>query len=300
MKEYLDNILFVLNNGIDKADRTGTGTVSIVGQGTSYDLLGGKVPVVTMKKTNLRSVIHELLWFIKGDTNIQYLLDNNVHIWDEWADDEGNLGPVYGKQWRYWDDLKLVSLDDLAARELLAERGYRMNSSLSGGNQRLYSRKIDQLQNAIDLLRTDPDSRRIIVSSWNPGDLEDMALAPCHCFFQFFSEEVEGERYLTCLLYQRSADMFLGVPFNIASYAILTHLIASITNHTAAGLIHVTGDTHVYRNHLDVAASLSELPTYPLPTIRISSKKEIDEFTFEDIEIIGYQSGPWIKAPVAV
>lgn len=297
MKEYLDNILFVLNNGIDKADRTGTGTVSIVGQGTSYDLLGGKVPVVTLKKTNLRSVIHELLWFIKGNTNIQYLLDNNVHIWDEWADEKGDLGPVYGKQWRAWEDIKVVN--PWAADELKG-RGYRRIGAVEDDNLVIVRRSIDQLQNAIETLRTDPDSRRIIVSSWNPGDLEDMALAPCHCFFQFFSEEVEGKRYLTCLLYQRSADMFLGVPFNIASYAILTHLIASITNHTAAGLIHVTGDTHVYQNHVDVAAGLSELPTYPLPTIRISPKNEIDEFTFEDIEIVGYQSGPWIKAPVAV
>jgi thymidylate synthase len=297
MKQYLDNILFVLNNGLEKGDRTGTGTVSVIGQGTSYDLLGNKVPVVTLKKTNLRSVIHELLWFIKGDTNIQYLLDNNVHIWDEWADDEGNLGPVYGKQWRYWDDIKLTTIGSDRAIDLLG-RGYQLEGSMD--TRWVFTRKIDQLQNAIDLLRTDPDSRRIIVSSWNPGDLEDMALAPCHCFFQFFSEEVEGKRYLTCLLYQRSADMFLGVPFNIASYAILTHLIASITNHTAAGLIHVTGDTHVYQNHLDVAASLSDLPMYDLPTLRINSRKEIDEFTFEDIEILGYQSGPWIKAPVAV
>lgn len=301
MYQYHELINQVITCGSDKNDRTGTGTRSVIGEKKHYPLLEGTqkvLPVVTSKKTNLRSVVRELLWFIRGETNISTL---GCGIWDEWADENGELGPIYGKQWRRWRDTKICWAEDVA-RDVLESQGYEVEGMLDGGSlpRVVLVKDIDQLTNAIELLRTDPDSRRIIVSAWNPGDLADMALAPCHSFFQFFSEEQDGERFLTCLMYQRSADVFLGVPFNIASYALLTHMVAAVTNHTAVELIHVTGDTHLYQNHLDLATSLLGAPTYPLATLHLEERMDIDEFTEEDIVIKDYVSGPFIKAPVAV
>lgn len=301
MYQYQSLIQDILCDGIKKSDRTGTGTVSIIGEMRRYPLRQNEepvMPIVTVKKTNIRSIIHELLWFIRGDTNINTL---DCHIWDEWADANGDLGPIYGKQWRAWPDTKICAAEGERRLEL-EYRGYEVEGMLDGGPvpRVVMTKEIDQLTDAIETLRTNPDSRRIIVSAWNPGDIDDMALAPCHSFFQFFSEEVDGQRFLTCLLYQRSADVFLGVPFNIASYALLTHMVASITNHTALELVHVTGDTHLYQNHLDLTEPLVEASTYPLAGIRLADRMDIDEFTFDDIEILNYQSGPFIKAPVAV
>lgn len=301
MLQYQSLIDTVLQVGIDKNDRTGTGTRSVLGELRRYPLMEDfkpVMPIVTVKKTNIRSIIHELLWFLQGKTNIN---DLDCHIWDEWADENGDLGPIYGKQWRSWTDTKICWAEDVRREELEA-RGYEVEGMLDGGSlpRVVMTKEIDQITNAIETLRTNPDSRRIIVSAWNPGDIDDMALPPCHCFFQFFSEEVAGERLLTCLLYQRSADVFLGVPFNIASYALLTHMVAAVTNHKAVELVHVTGDTHLYSNHLDLAEPLVDAPTYPLAGVRLADRMDIDEFTFDDIEILGYESGPFIKAPVAI
>lgn len=298
MHQYQSLISTILENGLEKSDRTGTGTLSVIGEVRRYPLYENTLPVVTVKQTKLRSIIHELLWFIRGETNIGTL---GCKIWDEWADENGDLGPIYGKQWRRWTDTKICWAEDVRREELEA-RGYEVEGMLDGGSlpRVVMTKEIDQLQNAIEMLRTDPDSRRIIVSAWNPGDLEDMALAPCHSFFQFFSEEIDGKRYLTCLLYQRSADVFLGVPFNIASYALLTHMVAAVTSHEAVELIHVTGDTHLYSNHVDLAKGLVDAPTYPLARLRLADRMDIDEFTADDIEILDYTSGPFIKAPVAV
>lgn len=299
MLQYLNLIKTVLRDGIPKADRTGTGTVSTLGELRRYPLMLGYKPVlplVTAKETKTRSIIRELLWFIRGETNIKTL---GCGIWNEWADENGELGPIYGKQWRRWEDTKMVWDFEAARCEQLEERGYELMGTLPEG-LRCYHREIDQLTNAIEMLRTNPDSRRIIVSAWNPGDIDDMALPPCHSFFQFFSEEVQGERLLTCLLYQRSADVFLGVPFNIASYGLLTHLVASVTNHKAVEFIHVTGDTHLYQNHLDLARGLLDAPTYDLAGLSLDLKMDIDEYTEDDIHILNYKSGPFLKAPVAV
>lgn len=301
MYQYQSLIQDVLLDGIKKGDRTGTGTVSIIGEMRRYPLRQDDrpvVPMVTVKETRKRPIIRELLWFIRGETNIGTL---GAKIWDEWADEDGNLGPIYGHQWRRWTDTKITWAEDVR-REELEERGYEVEGMLDGGSlpRVVLTKQIDQLQDAIETLRTNPDSRRIIVSAWNLGDIPDMALPPCHTFYQFFSEEIEGERFLTCLLYQRSADVFLGVPFNIASYALLTHMVASVTNHTALELVHVTGDTHLYQNHLDLAEGLVEAPTYALPTLVLADRMDIDEFQEDDIEIIGYKSGPFIKAPVAI
>lgn len=301
MYQYQSLIDAVLVDGLEKSDRTGTGTVSIIGEMRRYPLRQDDravIPMVTVKETRKKPVIRELLWFVRGETNINTL---GAKIWDEWADENGDLGPIYGKQWRSWTDTKICEAEGERRLEL-EDRGYEVEGMLDGGPvpRVVMSREIDQLQNAIETLRTNPDSRRIIVSAWNPADIDDMALPPCHSFFQFFSEEIGGQRFLTCLLYQRSADVFLGVPFNIASYSLLTHMVASITNHTALEFIHVTGDTHLYQNHVDLAAGLLEAQTYPLATIRLEDKMDIDEFTEDDIHIEGYRSGPFLKAPVAV
>jgi len=297
MKQYLGLIDTILQNGIPRDDRTGVGTLGVIGELRRYPLYDGTLPLVTAKETKTLSIKKELFWFLRGETNIKTL---GCGIWNEWADENGELGPIYGKQWRRWEDHKLVDLHDTARREELVERGYEMNTELTGGGVRLYSREIDQLTNAIELLRTNPDSRRIIVSAWNPADIDDMALPPCHCFFQFFSEERNGERYLSCLLYQRSADVFLGVPFNIASYALLAHMVAAVTSHKPAEFIHVTGDTHLYQNHLELAEGLQEAPTYPLARVHLTERMDIDEFTLDDIQIVGYEHGPFVKAPVAI
>lgn len=264
MQVYLDLLRHVLTTGQRKADRTGTGTLSVFGHQMRFDLQAG-FPLVTTKRVHFKSVVHELLWFIRGETNTRYLRENGVTIWDEWADANGELGPVYGKQWRSWP----------------APDGH----------------SIDQLAEVIAQIKANPDSRRHIVSAWNVADLPDMALAPCHCLFQF--HVADGK--LSCQLYQRSADLFLGVPFNIASYALLTHMVAQVTDLEPGDFIWTGGDCHLYLNHLDqVREQLSRAP-FPLPTLRLNpAVTRIDDFVFDDIELLGYQHHPAIKAPVAV
>ncbi len=264
MKNYLDLLRHVRDTGTRKSDRTGTGTVSVFGHQMRFDLSRG-FPLVTTKKCHLRSIIHELLWFLKGETNIRYLKDNGVTIWDEWADEQGNLGPVYGYQWRSWP----------------APDG----------------RHIDQIQRVLDDLKNNPDSRRIIVSAWNVADLDKMALAPCHAFIQFYV--ADGK--LSCQLYQRSADLFLGVPFNIASYALLTMMVAQVTGLKPGDFVHTLGDAHIYLNHFDqVNEQLTREPR-PLPTMKINPEvKDLFAFRFEDFTLEGYDPHPAIKAPVAV
>ncbi|MEN8106939.1 MAG: thymidylate synthase [Pseudomonadota bacterium] len=264
MKQYLDLMRHVRDHGTRKEDRTGTGTVSVFGYQMRFDLSAG-FPLVTTKKCHLRSIIHELLWFLRGDTNIAYLHDNNVTIWDEWADDNGELGPVYGSQWRSWP----------------AADG----------------RHIDQISQVVEQIRNNPDSRRIIVSAWNVGEIDNMALPPCHAFFQFYV----ADGRLSCQLYQRSADIFLGVPFNIASYALLLMMMAQVTGLQAGDFVHTFGDAHLYLNHLEQTdLQLSREPR-PLPVMQISP--EVDDlfaFRFEDFELQNYDPHPHIKAPVAV
>jgi len=264
MKQYLDLLQKVLDEGEKKEDRTGTGTISLFGAQARYDLSEG-FPVVTTKKLHLRSIIHELLWFLKGDTNVKYLHDNKVTIWDEWADENGNLGPVYGYQWRSWP-------------------------AASG-------KHIDQITQVIDQIKNNPDSRRLIVSAWNVGEIENMALPPCHAFFQFYV--ANGK--LSCQLYQRSADLFLGVPFNIASYALLTHMIAQECGLAVGDFIHTLGDAHIYSNHMEqVQLQLSRTPK-PLPQLKLNPEiKSVLDFTFDDIELVNYESDAAIRAPVAV
>jgi len=264
MKPYLDLMRHVLEHGTRKDDRTGTGTLSVFGWQMRYNLAEG-FPLVTTKKCHLRSIIHELLWFLQGDTNIQYLKENGVSIWDEWADENGNLGPVYGHQWRSWP-------------------------KPDGGT-------IDQISEVVKTLKTNPDSRRIIVSAWNVADLDKMALAPCHAFFQFYV--ADGK--LSCQLYQRSADIFLGVPFNIASYALLTLMMAQVTGLKPGDFVHTLGDAHLYLNHLDQAREQLSRAPRPLPTMTLNPDvKDIFAFRFEDFTLSGYDPHPAIKAPVAV
>ena len=264
MKPYLDLMRHVLEHGTRKDDRTGTGTLSVFGWQMRYNLAEG-FPLVTTKKCHLRSIIHELLWFLQGDTNIRYLKENGVSIWDEWADENGNLGPVYGHQWRSWP-------------------------KPDGGT-------IDQISEVVKTLKTNPDSRRIIVSAWNVADLDRMALAPCHAFFQFYV--ADGK--LSCQLYQRSADIFLGVPFNIASYALLTMMMAQVTGLGLGDFVHTLGDAHLYLNHLDQAREQLSREPRPLPTMTLNPDvKDIFGFRFEDFTLAGYDPHPAIKAPVAV
>ena len=264
MQQYLDLMRHVRDHGTRKEDRTGTGTVSVFGYQMRFDLSKG-FPLVTTKKCHLRSILHELLWFLKGDSNIRYLHDNKVTIWDEWADEEGNLGPVYGYQWRSWP-------------------------TPGGGS-------IDQISQVIQQLRNNPDSRRIIVSAWNVGEIENMALPPCHAFFQFYV----ADGRLSCQLYQRSADIFLGVPFNIASYALLTLMMAQVTGLQAGDFVHTFGDAHLYLNHLEQTdLQLSRTPRQ-LPAMQLNP--DIDDlfaFSFDDFELQNYDPYPHIKAPVAV
>lgn len=264
MRQYLDLLDYVLKNGIDKGDRTGTGTKSIFGYQMRFNLEEG-FPLLTTKKLHTRSIIHELLWFLKGDTNIKYLHDNKVTIWDEWADEQGNLGPIYGHQWRHWQDY-------------------------NGGF-------IDQISQVIDQIKTNPNSRRLIVSAWNVAQIDDMALPPCHTMFQFYV----ANNKLSLQLYQRSADIFLGVPFNIASYAILLCMVAQVTGLQRGDFVHTLGDAHLYSNHLEQAKLQLQREPYPLPQLVLNPKvKNIFDFTFEDIKIENYQSHPHIKAAVAV
>ncbi len=264
MKQYLDLMRHVYENGILKEDRTGTGTKSVFGYQSRYDLAEG-FPLVTTKKCHLRSIIHELLWFLQGDTNIQYLKENGVRIWDEWADENGNLGPVYGSQWRSWP-------------------------TPEGGH-------IDQISQIIEQIKNTPDSRRIIVSAWNVADVENMALPPCHAFFQFYV--AEGK--LSCQLYQRSADIFLGVPFNIASYALLTMMVAQVTGLEAGDFIHTLGDAHLYSNHMEQAQLQLSRKPYPLPQMKINpTVSSLFDFQFDDFQLVNYQSHEHIKGKVAV
>ena len=264
MKQYLDLLRHIRANGVMKEDRTGTGTQSVFGYQMRFDLSEG-FPLLTTKKVHLKSIIYELLWFIAGDTNVKYLQDHGVTIWDEWADENGDLGPVYGHQWRSWP----------------APDG----------------RVIDQLSMAIDTIKRNPDSRRMLVTAWNPAEVDKMALPPCHCLFQFYV--AEGK--LSCQLYQRSADVFLGVPFNIASYALLTMMIAQVCGLEPGEFVHTTGDTHIYRNHFEqVATQLSREPR-PLPRMRLNPDvKSLFDFKYEDFTLEGYDPWPAIKAPVAV
>ena len=264
MRQYEDFLKYVLENGATKTDRTGTGTVSVLGGQLRFDL-SKSFPLITTKKIHWKSVVHELLWFLKGDTNIQYLKNHNVKIWDAWADENGDLGPVYGKQWRSWEGPD--------------------------------GKEIDQIQNVLDTLKNNPDSRRIIVNAWNVGELSEMALTPCHCLFQFYV--ANGK--LSCQLYQRSADMFLGVPFNIASYALLTLMIAQEVGFAPGEFVHTFGDAHIYSNHFNqVKEQLSREPKN-YPTVKLNpSKKSIFDMNFDDIELIDYNPNPRIKAPVAV
>ena len=264
MQQYLDLMHHVLENGSEKTDRTGTGTLSVFGYQMRFDLSQG-FPLITTKKLHLHSIIHELLWFLQGDTNIAYLRQNKVRIWDAWADEKGNLGPVYGAQWRSW--------------------------GTSDGRQ------IDQIQQMIEQIKSNPDSRRIIVNAWNVGEIENMALPPCHAFFQFY---VSDDR-LSCQLYQRSADIFLGVPFNIASYALLVMMVAQVTDLVPGDFVHTLGDAHLYNNHLPQVRLQLTRSTYPLPVMALNP--EVDDllaFRFEDFELRGYQSHDHIKGAVAV
>ena len=264
MEEYHRLLRHVLEHGRPKADRTGTGTLAVFGAQARFDLREG-FPLLTTKKLHLRSIIHELLWFLKGDTNIGYLRENKVTIWDEWADAEGNLGPVYGAQWRKW-------------------------RTAEGGS-------VDQIEQLIRGIRENPDSRRHIVSAWNPGEIERMALAPCHALFQFVV--IDGE--LSCQLYQRSADLFLGVPFNIASYALLTLMVAQVCNLKPGDFVHTFGDLHLYSNHMEQARLQLTREPRPLPKMKLNAAvRDILEFRFEDFELTGYDPHPAIKAPIAV
>ncbi|WAB94382.1 thymidylate synthase [Pseudomonas citronellolis] len=264
MKQYLDLMRHVREHGTFKSDRTGTGTYSVFGYQMRFDL-GEGFPLVTTKKCHLKSILHELLWFLKGSTNIAYLKENGVSIWDEWADENGDLGPVYGYQWRSWP----------------APDG----------------RHIDQIANLMDMLKRNPDSRRLIVSAWNPALIDEMALPPCHALFQFYV--ADGK--LSCQLYQRSADIFLGVPFNIASYALLTLMVAQVAGLQPGDFIWTGGDCHLYANHLEQADLQLSREPLPLPTMKLNPEvKDLFDFRFEDFELVGYESHPHIKAPVAV
>jgi len=264
VKQYLDLMQHVLDQGVRKEDRTGTGTLSVFGYQMRFDL-GQGFPAVTTKKLHLRSIIHELLWFLKGDTNVRYLHDNGVTIWDEWADENGDLGPIYGYQWRSWPTAN--------------------------------GEHIDQISQVLDQLRNNPDSRRIIVSAWNVAEIENMALPPCHTFFQFYV----ADGRLSCQLYQRSADIFLGVPFNIASYALLTMMMAQAVGLQAGDFVHTLGDAHLYSNHLEQARTQLQREPRSLPKMNINPDvTDLFAFSFEDFELVDYDPHPHIKAPVAV
>lgn len=273
MRQYHDLLERVLTEGVRKDDRTGTGTLAVFGHQMRFDL-GAGFPLVTTKKLHLKSIIHELIWFLRGDTNIAYLRENGVSIWDEWADENGDLGPVYGRQWRSWP--------------APAENGSPAT--------------IDQIAWVVNEIRRNPDSRRLVVSAWNPADIPKMALAPCHCLFQFFVQPSEdGRGKLSCQLYQRSADVFLGVPFNIASYALLTHMVAQVTGLGVGDFVHSLGDTHLYVNHIEQAKLQLTREPYGMPTLSLNPEvARLEDFRFEDITIEGYQAHPAIKAPIAV
>jgi len=344
MKQYLALMQDILDNGVVKKDRTGVGTLSVFGRQLRFDLKEG-FPLVTTKKVHLKSIIHELLWFLNGDTNVKYLQENGVKIWNEWSDEEGNLGPVYGKQWREWRDCKVVECHDVRRTQQLMQRGYKYigNMKEDGTTYLVYEKPHDQISKVIQQLREDPDSRRIIVSAWNVGDLDDMALNPCHNYFQFYTtemtllerldwyeanepekfanaplinhEDIDDEerlhetldregiprRKLSCFYMMRSNDVALGKPFNIASYALLTHIVAQQVNMVPDELVYSGVDVHLYLNHIDqIKLQLTREP-YPLPKLVIKRKPEsIFDYKYEDFEVVGYQSHPHIAMPVAV
>jgi len=314
--EYFSLVQNVLNRGTKKEDRTGTGTISLPFQQMRFDLSNNSIPLLTTKKMHTRSIIYEILWYLRGDTNIQYLNDNGVRIWDEWADESGDLGPVYGKQWRDWGGTP----DTIA-----------VGAAHMGGKQ-----GIDQIATVIDQLRNNPDDRRIIVNAWNVGEISEMALPPCHAMFQFWSAEMSAKhredwmhnnvncvtydgpisdeaihekcdrhnvptRQLCCHLYQRSCDVGLGVPFNIVQYSILTHMIAQVTNHVATEFVWTGGDVHVYKNHVDALMGQLKLQPFDAPTLKLNKDiTEIDDFSYEDFEILNYEHHPIIKMDVAI
>lgn len=344
MKQYLALMQDILDNGVVKKDRTGVGTLSVFGRQLRFDLKEG-FPLVTTKKVHLKSIIHELLWFLNGDTNVKYLQENGVKIWNEWSDEEGNLGPVYGKQWREWRDCKVVECHDVRRTQQLMQRGYKYigNMKEDGTTYLVYEKPHDQISKVIQQLREDPDSRRIIVSAWNVGDLDDMALNPCHNYFQFYTtemtllerldwyevnepekfanaplinhEDIDNEerlhetldregiprRKLSCFFLMRSNDVFLGLPFNIASYALLTHIVAQQLNMVPDELVYSGVDVHLYSNHLEQAKLQLTREPYPLPKLVIKRKPDsIFDYKYEDFELVGYQAQPHIAAPVAV
>lgn len=264
MRQYLDLMRHVIQTGTTKADRTGIGTISVFGYQMRFDLANG-FPLLTTKKMHLRSIIHELLWFLRGETNIRYLRENGVTIWDEWADADGELGPIYGRQWRSWDAADGTT--------------------------------IDQIADVVEQIRARPDSRRLIVSAWNAGEIDKMALPPCHCLFQFYV----ADGRLSCQLYQRSADIFLGVPFNIASYALLTQMMAQVTGLQPGEFIHTLGDAHLYLNHMEQARLQLSREPYPLPTMQLNpAVRSIFDFVYDDFQLLDYRSHPRIAAPIAV
>ncbi|EFZ6456887.1 thymidylate synthase [Shigella flexneri] len=344
MKQYLALMQDILDNGVVKKDRTGVGTLSVFGRQLRFDLKEG-FPLVTTKKVHLKSIIHELLWFLNGDTNVKYLQENGVRIWNEWANEEGNLGPVYGKQWREWRDCKVVECHDVGRTQQLMQRGYKYigNIKEDGTTYLVYEKPHDQISKAIQQLREDPDSRRIIVSAWNVADLDDMALNPCHNYFQFYTtemtllerldwyevnepekfasaplinhEDIDDEerlhetldregiprRKLSCFYMMRSNDYLLGAPFNVASYALLTHMIAQQLNMVPDELVYSGVDVHLYSNHLEQAKLQLTREPYPLPKLVIKRKPDsIFDYKYEDFELVGYQAHPHIAAPVAV
>lgn len=344
MKQYLALMQDILDNGVVKKDRTGVGTLSVFGRQLRFDLKEG-FPLVTTKKVHLKSIIHELLWFLNGDTNVKYLQENGVKIWNAWSDEEGNLGPVYGKQWREWRDCKVVECHDVRRTQQLMQRGYKYigNMKEDGTTYLVYEKPHDQISKVIQQLREDPDSRRIIVSAWNVGDLDDMALNPCHNYFQFYTtemtllerldwyeanepekfasaplinhEDIDDEerlheildrediprRKLSCFYMMRSNDYLLGAPFNVASYALLTHMIAQQLNMVPDELVYSGVDVHLYSNHLEQAKLQLTREPYPLPKLVIKRKPDsIFDYKFEDFELVGYQSHDTIKAPIAV
>lgn len=344
MKQYLALMQDILDNGVVKKDRTGVGTLSVFGRQLRFDLKEG-FPLVTTKKVHLKSIIHELLWFLNGDTNVKYLQENGVKIWNEWANEEGNLGPVYGKQWREWRDCKVVECHDVGRTQQLMQRGYKYigNMKEDGTTYLVYEKAHDQISKVIQQLREDPDSRRIIVSAWNVADLDDMALNPCHNYFQFYTtempllerldwyevnepekfasaplinhEDIDDEerlhetldregiprRKLSCFYMMRSNDYLLGAPFNIASYALLTYMVAQQLNMVPDELVYSGVDVHLYSNHLEQAKLQLTREPYTLPKLVIKRKPDsIFDYKYEDFELVGYQAHPHIAAPVAV
>lgn len=344
MKQYLALMQDILDNGVVKKDRTGVGTLSVFGRQLRFDLKEG-FPLVTTKKVHLKSIIHELLWFLNGDTNVKYLQENGVRIWNEWANAEGELGPVYGKQWREWRDCKVVECHDVRRTQQLMQRGYKYigNMKEDGTTYLVYEKPHDQISKVIQQLREDPDSRRIIVSAWNVADLDDMALNPCHNYFQFYTtemtllerldwyeinepekfasaplinhEDIDDEerlhetldregiprRKLSCFYMMRSNDYLLGAPFNVASYALLTHMIAQQLNMVPDELVYSGVDVHLYSNHLEQAKLQLTREPYPLPKLVIKRKPvSIFDYKYEDFELVNYQAHPHIAAPVAV